>query len=178
MSASCLPTRGGTELLCHGKASTIKEHNLSSAASSLPLFCASDATHCLPPTIYPYPATTDHVAPLRPLPLRTFATVTTTLTTATVYTTATTDNVAPLLPLPLRCTLPPTPLRHPPELSRLDSTTLYLALFSGCLVALGLFFSDLSFMSYGFSHVMSHIVLVILTRLYCVNLVILTVGWL
>ena len=126
MSASCLPTRGGTELLCHGKASTIKEHNLSSAASSLPLFCASDATHCLPPTIYPYPATTDHVAPLRPLPLRTFATVTITPTTATVHTTATTDKVAPLLPLPLRCTLPPTPLRHPPELSRLDSTTLYI----------------------------------------------------
>ena len=126
MSASCLPTRGGTELLCHGKASTIKEHNLSLAASSLPLFCASDATHCLPPTIYPYPATTDHVPPLRPLPLRTFATVTTTPTTATVYTTAPTDKVAPLLPLPLRCTLPPTPLRHPPELSRLDSTTLYI----------------------------------------------------
>ena len=125
MSASWLPTRGGTELLCHGKAGTIKEHNLSSAASSLPLFCATDATHCLPPTIYPYPATTDHVAPLRPLPLRTFAAVTTTRTTATVYTTATTDNVAPLLPLPLQCTLPPTPLRHP-ELSRLDSTTLYI----------------------------------------------------
>ena len=30
---------------------------------------ATDATHCLPPTIHPYPATTDHVAPVRPLPL-------------------------------------------------------------------------------------------------------------
>ena len=34
-----------------------------------------------------------------------------------------------------------------PELSRVDSTTLYLALFSGCLVALGLFFSDLPYRS-------------------------------
>ena len=57
--------------------STIKAHKRSSAASSLPLFC-------LPPNIYSYPATTDHVAHLRPLPLRTFATVTTTLTTATL----------------------------------------------------------------------------------------------
>ena len=35
----------------------------------LPWLCATDATHCLPPTIHPYPATTDHVAPVRPLPL-------------------------------------------------------------------------------------------------------------